>query len=60
MMAIPMFSQNLLISEIVRGESVPAAWLAMSSGGTLVIGLLLAAFAATLFNKPRVVFGGSS
>jgi len=60
MMAIPMFSQNLLISEFVRGESVPALWLALSSGGTLLIGLLLAAFAATLFNKPSVVFGGSS
>lgn len=60
MMTIPMFSQNLLISEFVRGETVPAAWLALSSGGTLLIGLALAVFAATLFNKPRVVFGGSS
>jgi sodium transport system permease protein len=58
MMWIPMFSQNLLISEFVRGESVPAAWLAISSGGTLLIGLALAAYAATLFNRPRVVFGG--
>lgn len=60
MMAIPMFSQNLLISEFIRGETVPAAWLAMSSLGTLAIGLLLAVFAATLFNKPRVIFGGAS
>lgn len=60
MMAIPMFSQNLLISEFIRGETVSAAWLAMSSLGTLAIGLLLAVFAATLFNKPRVIFGASS
>jgi sodium transport system permease protein len=59
MMGIPMFSQNLLIGEFVRGETVPALWLGMSLGGTLLIGLLLAAFAATLFNKPRVVFSGS-
>jgi sodium transport system permease protein len=59
MMTLPMFSQNLLISEFVRGESVPWSWTLMSSGSTLLIGLLLAAFAATLFNKPRVVFGGS-
>ena len=59
MMAIPMFSQNLLIGEFVRGEMVPALWLGMSIGGTLVIGLLFAAFATTLFNKPRVVFSGS-
>ena len=59
MMGIPMFSQNLLIGEFVRGETVPMLWLGMSMGGTLDIGLLLAAFAATLFNKPRVVFSGS-
>ena len=59
MMAIPMFSQNLLIGEIVRGETVPADWLAMCIGGTLLIGLALATFAATLFNKPGVVFAGS-
>jgi sodium transport system permease protein len=59
MMSIPMFSQNLLIGEFVRGEVVPNLWLAMSLGGTLAIGLVLAAFAATLFNRPRVVFSGS-
>ncbi len=59
MMSIPMFSQNLLIGEFVRGEVVPNLWLAMSLGGTLAIGLVMAAFAATLFNKPRVVFSGS-
>ncbi|MFT5139388.1 MAG: sodium transport system permease protein [Lysobacterales bacterium] len=59
MMGIPMFSQNLLIGEFVRGEVVPGLWLAMSLGGTLAIGLVLATFAATLFNRPRVVFSGS-
>ncbi len=59
MMAIPMFSQNLLIAEFMRGEAVPTAWLLMASGGTLLLGLLLAAFAATLFNRPKVIFGGS-
>ncbi len=56
MMAIPMFSQNLLIGEFVRGESVSTLWLAMSMGSTLVIGLMFAAIAATLFNRPRIVF----
>jgi len=56
MMAIPMFSQNLLIGEFVRGESVSALWLAMSMGSTLVIGFFFAAIAATLFNRPRIVF----
>jgi sodium transport system permease protein len=56
MMSIPMFSQNLLIGEFVRGESVPMMWLAMSMGSTLIIGLAFAAVAATLFNRPRIVF----
>jgi len=56
MMGIPMFSQNLLIGEFVRGESVNPLWLAMSMGSTLLIGLAFAAIAATLFNRPRIVF----
>ena len=56
MMSIPMFSQNLLIGEFVRGESVSMLWLAMSMGSTLLIGLGFAAIAATLFNRPRIVF----
>jgi sodium transport system permease protein len=56
MMAIPMFSQNLLIGEFVRGESVSLLWLSMSMGGTLLIGIAFAAVAATLFNRPRIVF----
>ena len=56
MMAIPMFSQNLLIGEFVRGETVNTLWLAMSMGSTLLIGFGFAAIAATLFNRPRIVF----
>ncbi len=56
MMSIPMFSQNLLIGEFVRGESVSLLWLAMSMGSTLLIGFGFAAIAATLFNRPRIVF----
>jgi len=56
MMAIPMFSQNMLIGEFVRGEAVNIAWLALSMGSTLLIGIVFAAFAANLFNRPRIVF----
>lgn len=56
MMAIPMFSQNLLIGEFVRGASVSLFWLAISISSTLVIGLGFAAVAANLFNQPRIVF----
>ena len=56
MMAIPMFSQNLLIGEFVRGEAVSTLWLLMSMGSTLLIGFGFAAIAATLFNRPKIVF----
>ncbi len=59
MMAVPLFSQNLLIGEIVRGDTVPLAWYALSVGSTLLIGLALAAIAATLYNRPRLIFSGS-
>jgi sodium transport system permease protein len=59
MMAVPMFSQNLLISEALRGEAIPAAWWWLSMGGTLAIGLALAAITAQLFNRPRVIFSSS-
>ena len=56
MMSIPMFSQNLLIGEFVRGEPFNLTWLALSMGSTLLVGLVFAAVAATLFNRPRIVF----
>ena len=59
MMYIPLFSQNLLIGEFVRGETVESLWLGLSIGSTLLVGLALAAYSATLFNRPRVVFAGS-
>jgi sodium transport system permease protein len=59
LMAIPLFSQNLLIGEIIRGESVPLSWYALSFVSTLVIGLILAVVAATLYNRPKLIFSGS-
>ena len=59
MMPIPLFSQNLLIGELIRGEAVPVHWLLYSAAGTLTSAFALIAFAATLFSRPRVVFSDS-
>jgi len=59
MMSVPLFSQNILIGEIIRGEAVALSWYAMSVASTLVIGLALAVLAATLYNRPRLIFSGS-
>ena len=58
-MWLPLFSQNLLIGEIVRGESIAIPWYAISFGSTLVIGLILAAVAATLYNRPKLIFSSN-
>jgi len=59
MMNIPLFSQNMLIGEIIRDKAVPLAWYAMSLSSTLFIGLLLAIVAATLYNRPKLIFSTS-
>jgi sodium transport system permease protein len=59
MMNVPLFSQNILIGEIIREELVALSWYAMSIASTLVIGLALAVLAANLYNRPRLVFSGS-
>jgi len=59
MMNVPLFSQNMLIGELIRDESVPLAWYALSISSTLVIGLVLAVIAANLYNRPKLIFGGS-
>jgi sodium transport system permease protein len=59
MMNVPLFSQNILIGEIIRGEVVPMAWYGMSFASTMIIGLVLAVIAATLYNRPKLIFSGS-
>jgi sodium transport system permease protein len=59
MMTVPLFSQNILIGEIIRDEAVALSWYAVSIGSTLVIGLALAVVAATLYNRPRLIFSSS-
>lgn len=56
MMNIPLFSQNMLIGEIIRDQSVPLAWYTMSIASTLVIGLALAVIAASIYNSPKLIF----
>ncbi len=56
MMNVPLFSQNMLIGEIIRDQAVPLAWYTMSIASTLVIGLALAVIAASIYNSPKLIF----
>jgi len=59
MMGVPLFSQNMLIGELIRDEVVPLGWYALSIASTLVIGLVLAFVAANLYNRPKLIFSSS-
>lgn len=53
---VPLLSQCVLILEVVRGEMIPVQWIAQSFVSTLALALVLAAFAGTLYNRPRLIF----
>ncbi len=56
MMNVPLFSQNMLIGEIIRDQSVPLTWYIMSIASTLLIGFILAIIAAGIYNRPKLIF----
>jgi len=56
MTLVPLLSQNVLILELVRGEPINLAWVALSLISTTAVALLLALIAATLYNRPRLIF----
>jgi len=56
MTLVPLLSQNVLILELVRGEPLNAMWLVLSIGSTLLVALVLAVIAGTLYNRPKLIF----
>lgn len=57
LMLVPSLSQHLLIQALMRGEALPAAWIALSVAGTLVLGLLLAWLAGNLYRREAILGG---
>ncbi len=56
MMSIPIFSQNLIINQIMRGEAVSAVSIAVAIVGTLLAGLLIALLAIKLYKRESMLF----
>lgn len=56
---VPLLNQNILIVELVRGEAVAASWYAATIASTLALGLVLAAIAGGLYNRPKLIFTSS-
>jgi sodium transport system permease protein len=57
LMLVPSLSQHLVIQALMRGEPLPAAWIALSVAGTLALGLLLAWIAGNLYRRESILGG---
>ena len=53
----PVFSQTVVLGQIVRGEPVSLGLALLSAGATLVAAALLLRFAAHLFEREEMIFG---
>jgi len=58
MMAIPTFSQTLLLGQFVRGESVELLNVVISMSSSTALALVLIACAAGLYAREELIFGG--
>ena len=59
MYAIPILSQNLVILDLIRGEAVSPQTMGLVVGTTLILGLVLGAFAGRLYHRSKLIFSGS-
>ena len=57
-MAIPTFSQTLLLGQFVRGESVELLNVVISMSSSTALALVLIACAAGLYAREELIFGG--
>jgi sodium transport system permease protein len=57
MMAVPVFGQTLLMTDVLRGEPPPAAWFAIAAAVAVVLSAALLAWAARLLRNEKIIFG---
>lgn len=55
MMATPTLSQHLLVTDLLKGEPIPALFVATSVGTTLALGLGLSWLAVKLYSRERIL-----
>ncbi|CAG0972200.1 ABC transporter permease protein NatB [Burkholderiales bacterium] len=56
-MPLPVYGQNLLLTAITRGESLPWHYFAVSAGSALALAALLLLAAALMLRRERIIFG---
>ncbi len=57
MMAVPVFGQTLLMTDVLRGEPPPAAWFAIAAAVAVALSAALLAWAARLLRNEKIIFG---
>ncbi len=55
LMLVPSLSQHLVIQALMRGDALPASWLALSIASTLALGLALAWLAGRLYRRESIL-----
>jgi sodium transport system permease protein len=55
LMLVPSLSQHLVIQALMRGDALPASWLALSVASTLALGLALAWLAGRLYRREAIL-----
>lgn len=57
MMLIPTFGQQLLINQVMRGESLDLLDVTVSAAATVIVGVALVFVAIKLYERERILFG---
>jgi sodium transport system permease protein len=57
MMLVPVFGQDVLLGEVLRGEPLPRAWFALAALASLALAAAALAVTTRLFGKERIIFG---
>lgn len=57
MMLIPTFGEQLLINQVMRGETILPSNVLLSAAATTAIGIALAAIAIRMYTRERILFG---
>jgi sodium transport system permease protein len=57
-MLIPTFGQQLLINQLMRGETLNPFYVAVSAGVTLLLAVLLILAAIRMYERERILLGG--
>lgn len=55
MMLVPSLSQDVLVTQLIKGESLPSLFIVLSVGSTLALGALLTGVAVSLYRRERIL-----